>query len=99
MYYEGNKDWQILATPSGAQQWALVATAHYQPLYTNSLLAGTEYTAAGDRTVGSASSLQYERTDGTWGDWWNAKPKDIGPNHYATATMPSGNQVDWSSPC
>jgi len=99
MYYTGNKDWEILATPQGQSTWDLQATAHYQPLYTNALSAGTEYTTGGDRTVGSASDLQYQRTDSTMGDWWNASPVAEGPSHYATATMPSANEVDWSSQC
>jgi hypothetical protein len=99
MYYAGGKDWTILATPQGQSTWELDATAHYQPLYTRFLATGTEYTASGDRTVGSSSSLQYERTNNTWGDWWNAKPEDLGPSHYATASMPNGHEVAWSSPC
>jgi hypothetical protein len=99
MMYIGSNEWQILATPAGETTWELDATAHYQPPYTKGLVAGTEYTAGGDRTRGTAKALQYQRTDGSWGDWFGARPKTLGPHHYATAKMPNGHEVDWSTRC
>jgi hypothetical protein len=94
IYWIGGKYWDVTVNGN------IYGQPYGNSLYTNAMAAGTEYTSGDDRLVGKLTSLGFLRTDGTWSDsWWGAQADETGPHWYATATMPSQEEVDWSTPC
>jgi len=98
--YVGSNEWDVFVEVNGGG-FTQYGTAYYNPPYSVEMHAGTEYTLqenqAQGRDVGKATSLQYQRTDDTWGDWWGTYPKLHGTYQYVTATLPSDTEIDWQS--